>query len=76
VFDVGELALLVQTVNSAHIRIFPDHCDVETFVTELNVTHSSRSSGCAVNWSDELHSSFLRSSDIVNIDRSTCKTDC
>lgn len=74
--NVRVLTLLVQTVNSTHIGVLPAYCDMETLIAELNVAHWRWSSGCTVNWSDKLHSSFFGCSDIVNIDCSVGKTNC
>jgi len=74
VFDVYVFALLVQTVNAAHFRVFPADRNVETFVAELNLFYSCLSASNVASWSSELDSSLL-SSNVVYIDYPTCKTD-
>jgi len=34
---IDEFALLVQAVDSANVRVFPTSCNLETFVTKLNI---------------------------------------
>ena len=69
VFDIDEFTLFVQAVDAAQISVLPTNCNLEAFVTKLNVSH----------WrlfrSIQLNSSFL-SPYVVNVDNSVYEADC